>query len=145
MIAQTRQPYLKTSQDIDFETEVDRVRARHINAVRAGDIEGAASLFAPDAVLLPPGQPAFPGAEAVRGWFGFVLTNFRLEGFDILPDTVERNGDLSIEHGRWKGTFQPKDGSPGRAAGGTYLTVYRHLTDGSVRIIRDTFNDTPAA
>ena len=129
----------------DIRNAVDRVRELHVAAVNAGDIEGAASLFAPDAVLLPPGQPPLPGASAIHGWFAFVLTNFRLEAFDILPDTVERIGELSIEHGRWKGTFQPKDGSPGRAAGGTYLTVYRHLADGSVRIVRDTFNEAPAA
>ena len=41
-----------------------------------------------------------------------------------------------IEHGDWKATFQPKDGSPGLPAGGTYLTVYARLSDGSVRMIR---------
>jgi uncharacterized protein (TIGR02246 family) len=132
------------TQSRNLDNAVDQVRARHIAAVRAGDIAGAASLFSPDAVFLPPGQPAFLGADAIRGWFGFVLTGFRLEGFDVLPDAVERNGDLSIEHGRWNGTFVPKDGSPSRAGRGTYLTVYRHYADGSALIIRDTFNDTPA-
>jgi uncharacterized protein (TIGR02246 family) len=125
-------------------TAVDRVREAHVAAVNAGDVEGAAGLFAPDGVMLPPGQPALDGGAAIRGWFTYVFANFRLEAFDILPGAVERNGDLSIEHGSWKGTFQPKDGSQGRAAGGSYLTVYRHLADGSVCIVRDTFNDAPA-
>lgn len=138
MIAQTREKP-------DTQNAIDYLRARHVKAVTAGDVEGAASLFAPDAVFLPPGPAAFAGAEAVRGWFAFVLGTFRMDGFDILPDAVERNGDLSIEHGRWKGTFQPKDGSPGRPAGGTYLTVYRHVADGTAQIVRDTFNEAPAA
>jgi ketosteroid isomerase-like protein len=58
-------------------------------------------------------------------------------------NTVEEHGDVVIEHGNWKGTFQPKDGSPGLPAGGTYLTVYARLSDGSVRMIRDTFNGMP--
>jgi hypothetical protein len=43
-----------------------------------------------------------------------------------------------FEHGNWKATYQPKDGSPGLPASGTYLTVYARLSDGSVRMIRDT-------
>jgi hypothetical protein len=40
-------------------------------------------------------------------------------------------------------TFQPKDGSAGLPASGTYLTVYARLADGRVRMIRDTFNGMP--
>ncbi len=53
------------------------------------------------------------------------------------------DGDVMMEHGNWNATFQPKDGSPGQPAGGTYLTVYARLADGSVRMIRDTFNGMP--
>lgn len=144
MIAQTRQPYPKTRQDVEVPSSVDQLRSRHMRAVNAGDVEGALGLFAPDAVFLPPGQPALEGA-AIRGWFMYLFANFDLEGFVIQPGAVERHGDLSIEHGSWKAAFRPRDGSPDRAAGGTYLTVYRHLADGSVRIIRDTFNDAPLA
>jgi ketosteroid isomerase-like protein len=127
-----------------LETSVEQVRNQHIRAVNAGDVEGATGLFAAEAVFLPPGQPALEGA-AIRGWFTYVFANFRLAGFVIQPGGVERHGDVSIEHGSWNATFQPKNGSADRAAGGTYLTVYRHLADGSVRIIRDTFNDAPPA
>jgi ketosteroid isomerase-like protein len=48
-----------------------------------------------------------------------------------------------IEHGQWSGTFHPKDGSAARAAAGTYLTAYAQQPDGSVRVIRDTFNGMP--
>ena len=49
-----------------------------------------------------------------------------------------------IEHGSWKATFQPKDGSPDLPAGGTYLTVYARQADGSVLMVRDTFNGLPS-
>ncbi len=133
MIAQTQQ------------TAVDQVRERHVRAVSAGDAEGAAGMFAADGVLLPPGQPPLDSGAAIRGWFTYVFANFSLRGFTIQPSAVDRNGDLSVEYGSWKGTFEPKNGSPGRPAGGTYITVYRHLADGSVQILRDTFNDAPAA
>jgi uncharacterized protein (TIGR02246 family) len=124
---------------------VDQVRERHMRAVNAGDAEGAAGLFAADGVMLPPGQPPLDTGAAIRGWFTYVFANFHLRGFTIQPSAVDRNDDLSVEYGTWKGTFAPKDGSQARPAGGTYITVYRHLTDGSVQILRDTFNDAPAA
>jgi uncharacterized protein (TIGR02246 family) len=127
------------------QSTVDQVREHHIRAVNAGDVEGAAGLFAADGVMLPPGQPPLDSGAAIRGWFTYVFANFHLRGFSIQPSAVDRYGDVSVEYGSWKGTFEPKDRSQSRPAGGTYITVYRHLADGSVQILRDTFNDAPAA
>jgi ketosteroid isomerase-like protein len=135
MLAQDRQPELKNA--------VDEARDRHVAAVNAGDAETATSLFAPEAIFLPPGQPALEGTTAIRGWFTYVFANFRVEEFGLQPGPVERSGDITIEHGSWKATFNAKDGSSGLPAGGTYLTVYRHRQDGSVRMIRDMFNGMP--
>ena len=122
---------------------VDRVRAAHITAINAGDIEAALSIFAPHGVLLPPGSPALRGSAAIRSWLAAVLGSFRFEGYDLSPDEVEQSGELFLEHGAWKATMHPQDGSSGRAVGGTYLTVYARSKDGSVRVIRDTFNGLP--
>lgn len=122
---------------------VDQTRDQHVAAVNAGDAEGATRLFAPEGIFLPPGQPALEGTPSIRVWFTHVFANFSVEDFGLRPATVEERGDIAIEHGAWKATFQPKDGSPGLPAGGTYLTVYARLSDGSVRIIRDTFNGMP--
>jgi len=122
---------------------VDQTRDQHVAAVNAADAEAATSLFGPAAIFLPPGQPALGGTPAIRAWFTHVFANFRVQGFGLQPGAVEQHGDVLIEHGNWKATFQPRNGSPELPAGGTYLTVYAHLSDGSVRIIRDTFNGMP--
>jgi len=121
---------------------VDRVRARHVAAVNAGDLEAALDVFAPEAVVLPPGQPALRGAT-LRAWFSQVFANFSLQGFALQPEAIERYGDALIEHGRWDATLQPRDGSSPQPAGGTYLTAYARLADGSVRVVRDIFNGMP--
>ena len=126
-----------------LKSAVDQTRDRHIAAVNAGDAEAAASLFSPEGIFLPPGQPALEGPPAIRAWFTHVFANFRVEEFGLQPATVDQRGDIAIEHGNWKATFRPKDGSPGLPAAGTYLTVYARLSDGSVRMIRDTFNGMP--
>jgi uncharacterized protein (TIGR02246 family) len=122
---------------------VDRTRNQHIAAVNAGDVEAAINLFAPEGVFLPPGQPALQGIPAIRDWFTHVFGGFHVRGFDIQPTAVEPHGDVMIEHGSWNATFQPKDGSPHLPAGGTYLTVYARLSNGDVRMIRDTFTGMP--
>ena len=126
-----------------LQNAVDRIRNQHIAAVQAGDAEGAANLFGPEGIFLPPGQPALEGTPAIRSWFLHVFANFRLEEFGLQPAALEQRGDVAIEHGNWSATFQPKDGSAGLPAAGTYLTVYARLSDGSVHIIRDTFNGMP--
>jgi ketosteroid isomerase-like protein len=122
---------------------VHETRNRHVAAVNAGDAKAATSLFGPAAILLPPGQLALEGTPAIRSWFTHVFANFSIQGFSLQPDAVEQHGDLMIENGSWNGTFQPRDGSPAMPAGGTYLTVYARPPDGSIRIIRDTFNGLP--
>jgi uncharacterized protein (TIGR02246 family) len=122
---------------------VDQARDQHVAAVNAGDAEAATDVFAPEGVLLPPGQPALQGTPAICAWFTLVFANFRVQGFDLQPGAVDPRGDVTIEHGSWNATFQPKNGSPALPAAGTYLTVWARLSDGGVRMIRDTFNGMP--
>ena len=97
---------------------VDRTRAQHVAAVNAGDVDAATSLFAPDAVFLPPGSPALEGTAAIRTWFTQVFGGFRIKDFSLQPSGAEPGGDVILEYGSWKATFQPKDGSPDLPAGG---------------------------
>jgi ketosteroid isomerase-like protein len=128
---------------LSLKQDVDATREQHIAAVRSGNVEAAVGLFDPQGILLPPGAPPLEGKHAIRAWFQQVFANFRVDGFAIEPGGLEERGDLAIEHGNWSAIFQPKDGSPGMPAGGSYLTVYARLSDGSVRILRDSFNGLP--
>ncbi len=122
---------------------LDQTRNQHVAAVNAGDAEAATSLFSPEAIFLPPGAPALEGTAAIRAWFDQVFAKFSVQGFGLEPGAVDQYGDTMIEHGNWKATFQAHNGSPALPAAGTYLTVYARLSDGSVRMIRDTFNGMP--
>jgi len=118
------------------------VRAKHIAAINAGDLESALDIYAANVAFMPPGQPALQGA-ALRAWFTRVFANFSLQGFEIRPEVSEQFGNAMIEHGNWSATLQPKNGSPSQSVGGTYVTAYARLADGNVRVIRDIFNGMP--
>jgi len=83
------------------------------------------------------------GTPAIRAWFDAVFATFRIVDFTLEPGRLDEHGDIAIEHGRWNAVFEPKDGSPDAPGGGTYLTVYARHADGSVRMVRDTFNGLP--
>ena len=123
---------------------VEQVRQEHVAAVNGGDAVSASNLFAPDGVFLPPGQPAVTGAATIRAWFTGLFANIRVQGFGIEPAGVQTYGDALVEHGTWKATFHARDGSPALPGGGTYLTIYARVADGSVRVIHDIFNGLPA-
>jgi quercetin dioxygenase-like cupin family protein/ketosteroid isomerase-like protein len=112
------------------------------DAVNAGDLEAALDIFAPDAAVMPPGQPVLQGA-ALRAWFTHVFANVSLRDFEVRPDAADHYGNAVIEHGNWNATLQPKNGSPSQPVGGTYVTAYARLANGRVRVIRDIFNGMP--
>jgi ketosteroid isomerase-like protein len=127
----------------EMKSAVNEARDLHVAAVNAGDVDAAAYRFAPDGVFLPPGAPALAGLAAIRGWFAQVFEGFRIEDFTLQPVDVLPAGNVVIEHGDWSAKFLPRNGSSALPAGGTYLTVYAEQPDGSVRMIRDTFNGLP--
>jgi uncharacterized protein (TIGR02246 family) len=143
MIDQDRQ-LLNTRQGTEtLPQAVDQIRHLHVTAVNAGDAEGAADLFAPNGVFLPPGQPALEGLATIRAWFTGLFANIRVQGFAIQPAEGQTYGDALIEHGTWTGTFHPKNSTQTLPGGGTYVTVYARVADGSVRIMKDIFNGLP--
>jgi quercetin dioxygenase-like cupin family protein/ketosteroid isomerase-like protein len=122
---------------------VDRVRTQHVAAVNAGDVDAALAVFAPDVAVMPPGQPALQGSS-LRAWYTHMFANFSVQEFGIRPDAVEQYGSAVIEHGNWSATLLPRNGSPRQPVGGTYVTTYARLADGSVRVTRDIFHGLPA-
>jgi len=137
------EPSVNATTETSLKRAVDQTRQQHVAAVNAGDVEAATHLFAPDAIVLPPGQQSLEGTVAINAWFTQTFASFGVQGFALQPDALEECGDIAIEHGSWNATFAPRDGSAGMPAGGTYLTVYARLADGTVRMIRDTFNGLP--
>ncbi|MFD8385308.1 YybH family protein [Streptomyces sp. NPDC059679] len=104
-------------------TEPEDLTRLFVERANAGDVEGLAELYEPDAVLaFPPGSQTV-GREAIRAVFEQMLAQVpRFEQEPTLP-TV-RNGDLAVTSTR------PADNTGGR------VQVVRRQPDGSwLRII----------
>ena len=100
-------------------------------AMRAGDIDGFMSMYADDAVLMPPNSPAFSGSAAIRRFWSGLLAAGKTD-VNLVVEDVYSSGDLAIERGTYELTTPFKDS-------GKYIVVWRHR-GGKWQIVTDIFN-----
>jgi uncharacterized protein (TIGR02246 family) len=80
---------------------LDRVRAAHVAALNAGDVEGWLGVFAEDGVQMPPNTPANVGKLAIRAWVeGFLGAFFCVFVLDV--QEVQVAGDWAFERGGYR-------------------------------------------
>ncbi len=119
-------------------SDVDALNTTFIQALEKGDAALMASVYAPDAHLVPPNHPRVTGPD-IEGFWQQVLdmgvTGGRLETLDLL----ERD-DVAVEEGRY--TILA---GPDVVDEGTYVVVHRRQPDGSWRWGIDIFNSDRAA
>ncbi len=118
------------------EAAIRKTSEDFVTAAMANDAEAMASLYAEDAVLMFPNEPAVVGLDAIR-------TRLAADTFQtiMLPvSAVEGRGDLAYSRGTFTIRFQP--GSEGDFIDdtGKWLVVLRKQADGSWLNIVDIFN-----
>lgn len=104
-------------------------------AARAKDINTLMSLYADDAILMPPNAPAMNGRDAVRQFWGPMLQAPSVD-LDLIVDDVQACGDIAVERGHYEVTQPFKDS-------GKYIVVWRNR-GGRWVIVNDIFNSNMA-
>jgi len=114
-------------------------------AAAAKDIEKTVSFWADDAKVIPSGQPAVVGKEAIRR---YVSDGFALPGFAIQWETsefvVSASGDMAYGIGTNTLTVNGPQGTPliehGRA-----ITIWRKSPGSGWKCVVDIWNAEPSA
>ena len=109
-------------------------------AFDAKDADAAFGLYRTDAALLPPGFEPIQGAEGIRGFIeGYFQILVSKE--DMLITELEPMGEHAFETGSYRGVHLI-DGQtiPDR---GKYMRIWRRGQDGSWKIFREMFNESP--
>jgi uncharacterized protein (TIGR02246 family) len=105
---------------------------RYVDASNQGDADALASLYAEDAVLLPPDHEPVRGRAAI-GDFWRQGTD---EGLEVTTLTVEVDGDLGYLVGRYH--LPATDEEP--ADSGKYVMCLKRQRDGNWKLTADIWN-----
>ncbi len=101
----------------------------------AGDVDALLSLYADDPVLMPQGQPAVSGKNAIRPLYEAVLNEVTIRSEGTLME-VEVSGDWGYFWSTYKLTAAPKAGGEMIESEGKSLFIVRRQPDGAWKISR---------
>jgi ketosteroid isomerase-like protein len=103
---------------------------------RSGNVEQMVSIYAADAVVMPPNMPSFTGREAIAKFWGGMLQGGKVE-IDLIMEDFWSAGDLAVARGRYEVTSPMADS-------GKYVLVLRKRA-GKWLVVTDIFNASQAA
>ncbi|MFI5187723.1 MAG: YybH family protein [Chitinophagales bacterium] len=114
-------------------------------ATQGKDIDKIVSYWTDDAVVLPPGQPAVEGKEALRQ---FVKESVNIPGFNITWKSskvhLSPDGKMAYMYSENLMTMNDSTGKKISMPGRGY-TVWRKESDGNWKCVVDIWNNPPAA
>lgn len=122
----------------DAEDHIRQMNQRFGTAVRAGNVDDVMSIYADEAVLLPPNTPALVGRGAIREfWQGFLGSSKAT--LDLVTDEVVQSCDMATEYGRYEMSMTPAGGGAVVRDSGKYMVVLRKFGDRWL-VTHDMFN-----
>lgn len=129
-----------TSTDTAADDQAIRAAMETLNQAVTGQNDSlAASVYAEDAVMMPPGAPRVMGRANIRA---FWATVWPLKAtLTMTPAQIQVAGEWAYEEGTWTWTMPTPDGE--QRDHGKYLDVW-HRVDGTWSIVRDIWNSDQA-
>jgi len=116
------------------------VHDRFSAALLRQDFDAVAALYAEDATLLPPQEPAVHGRAAIRKWTAAVP---RVTRIVLQVDDLDGRADVAYMRGAFAMTLEP-EGAPPVSLAGKYVEILKKQPDGVWRFAVDIFNsDAP--
>jgi uncharacterized protein (TIGR02246 family) len=95
-------------------------------AIRAGDADAVAALYAPDAVSYSIGVMEANGPDGVRDDWASFFEAYVVNAID-LDGHAEVFGDAAISWGLWTMTYTPKEGGEAEVMEGRFTDVSRNI------------------
>jgi ketosteroid isomerase-like protein len=122
------------------EGPLDGMSKKFEDFMRAADTQGAAAMYAPDAVVLPPNHARVQGRADIAALFkGYTDAGFSLK---LTPTDTWIDGAL----GARSGTYVLLDKDQKEADHGKWIEVWKKGADGKWWLARDMWNsDAPAS
>ena len=110
------------------------------STLNAGDFEQWMTVWAADAVRMPPDGPQSVGIEAIRSTVAPAFDLFDFEEFQIDPEVIEVLGDIAYTRGQYEFSMTPKEGGATLHFTGKFFSLLEKQADGSWKFTVDCFN-----
>ncbi len=104
---------------------VEKLNEAFVKALQSGDIEAVMKLYAPDAVLFPPGEKAAKGLEEIRFKWNSVLNANKVTQPGFKDAHYLTSVNLSTGWGNVFMRLEPKSGKEPSTIQGRFSTVAR--------------------
>ena len=127
----------------DVEADIQAIKdiVADINAaVSAADIDTIMSIYADDAVRIPPKEPAAIGKEAIQRDAQKMFEEMSPQEKDVVKD-VQVSGNLAVAHIAWSALITPKAGGEPFDANGNWILVFKRESGEAWKVIYSIWND----
>jgi len=114
--------------------KINKASEEFVAAAKANDAEGLVSLYAADAVLMPPNEPLSKGSEGAQTWMRSFFDQFTMEDFNISAQKVVVSGDWAFRRGTFAMTVSPAGGGEQMQDVGKFIDIWQRQSDGSWKI-----------
>jgi ketosteroid isomerase-like protein len=116
-------------------SDIDALNATFGQGLEKGDADIVASVYAPDAKILPPGSPMLTGPDIRAYWQSAIKSG--MTGGTLETLAFEEHGDVALEEGRFEVRIGEEVVDTGK-----YVVVHRRQPDGSWKYGTDIWNSS---
>lgn len=127
---------LSFSGTVFAEDGINEIGKAFVAAMKAGDVDAVAALYAPDAVSYPPDAMVATGRDEIRESWGSLLNEFDVEEIELPGAQHETRDDFSAAWGRFEMTLVPKEGGDPVVMEGRFSDVAKRI-DGKWQYLMD--------
>lgn len=133
-----QQPVVELTQ-ADVEA-INDLRMQYELAYNTRDLEGLMTLWADDAMRLPPNGPAVSGRDAIAEGFQTEFGEYTAE-VSTSSEEVKGAGQWAFDRGSYSITVTPQAGGESIQENGKYLVICQRQADGSWKVSRIMWNE----
>jgi uncharacterized protein (TIGR02246 family) len=123
----------------------EKTTAAFHQALRTNDTDGLISHVAEDVVLMPPGEPAVRGKDAMRSWYTAFLSQYRTSSLTLADREVFLGDGWAVEMGTYEWGLTLTAGGSAPTDRGNYMQVWKPQADGQWRFAREIWNSSVPA
>ena len=110
------------------------VRQRHIEAIKAEDVDAIVSFYCEEAILMAPNEPTLYGRAEVKEWWEEYFLHFKIIALSETEYDVQVMDGLALERSAYMIALQPIKGGERIRDDVRRFGLWKHDADGAWRM-----------